>query len=55
MLFSRFFDGLGARHTHDLDGLATLEVPTSFHLYEGPEQQLPVARRSHRATPSAGP
>ncbi|MDO7874404.1 hypothetical protein Q5H93_06640 [Hymenobacter sp. ASUV-10] len=45
MLFSRFFDGLGARHRLDLDGLATLEVPTSFHLDEGPEQQLPVARR----------
>jgi|GEM_PF-1541777 len=45
MLFSRFFNGLGARHTLDLDGLATVEVPTSFHLDEGPGQELPVARR----------
>jgi len=45
MLFSRLFDGLGARHTLDLDGLATLELPTAFHLATSPEQALPVARR----------
>jgi hypothetical protein len=45
MLFSRFFDGLGARHTLDLDGLATVAVPTAFHLAPSPGEDLPVARR----------
>lgn len=48
MLLGRLFGFGGAARPVDLDGLATLELPASFHLDETPERQLPVARRLRR-------
>ncbi|MBF9221265.1 hypothetical protein [Hymenobacter ruricola] len=48
MLLSRLFRSDRASRPVDLDGLATLELPASFHLDETPEQQLPPARRLRR-------
>ncbi|MGI4865335.1 MAG: hypothetical protein ACRYFZ_15545 [Janthinobacterium lividum] len=48
MLLSRLFGSASAVRPVDLDGLATLEVPASFHLDATPELLLPPARRRHR-------
>ena len=48
MLLGRLFGFGSAARSLDLDGLATLELPASFHLDDTPERQLPVARRLHR-------
>ena len=48
MLLGRLFEFGSAARSVDLDGLATLELPASFHLDDTPERQLPVARRLRR-------
>ncbi|RZL13436.1 MAG: hypothetical protein EOO62_08145 [Hymenobacter sp.] len=48
MLLSHLFGAGGATRPVDLDGLATLELPTSFHFDDTPEQRLPPARRLRR-------
>jgi hypothetical protein len=48
MLPSRLFGFFRPARPVDLDGLATLELPASFHLDDTPERQLPVARRLRR-------
>jgi len=48
MLLGRLFGFGSAARSVDLDGLATLELPASFHLDDTPERQLPVARRLRR-------
>jgi hypothetical protein len=48
MLLSHLFGSGSATRPVDLDGLATLELPTSFHLDDTPEQHLPPARRRRR-------
>ena len=48
MLLSRLFGASSAVRPVDLDGLATLELPASFHLDDTPERRRPTARRLHR-------
>ena len=48
MLLGRLFGFGSATRPVDLDGLARLELPASFHLDDTPERQLPVARRLRR-------
>jgi hypothetical protein len=48
MPLGRLFGFGGAARPVDLDGLATLELPASFHLDDTPEQRLPTARRLRR-------
>jgi hypothetical protein len=47
MVLSQLLGFGSATRSVDLDGLATLELP-SFHLEDTPERQLPVARRLRR-------
>ncbi|MDO7844744.1 hypothetical protein Q5H92_00125 [Hymenobacter sp. M29] len=48
MLLSRLFGSGSPTRPVDLDGLATLELPASFHLDDTPDQHLPPARRRRR-------
>ena len=48
MLLSRLLGFGPAARPVGLDGLATLELPASFHLADSREQALPVARRLRR-------